>query len=60
MMQLDILQHIPRQNPSGKLHPFQLLHHLENQPEIIRDLLFQKTFPLLCKILLCSFVFAIV
>jgi hypothetical protein len=37
--QLDILQHIPSQNPSEKLHPFQLLHHLENQPEIIKDLL---------------------
>jgi hypothetical protein len=45
-MQLDILQHIPCQNPSEKLHPFQLLHHLENQPEIITDLLiFRWTLP---------------
>jgi hypothetical protein len=36
---LDILPHIPSQNPSEKLYPFLLLHHLENQPEITRDLL---------------------
>jgi hypothetical protein len=41
MMQLDTLQHILCQNPSGKLHPFQLQHHLENQPKITRDLLIQ-------------------
>jgi len=48
MMQLDILQHILCQNPSGKLHPFQLLPHLENQPEINRGLLFHTIFPLCC------------
>jgi hypothetical protein len=47
MMQLDILQHIPCQNLSGKLHPFQLLLHLENQPEINKGLLFHTIF-LLC------------
>jgi len=58
MMQLDILQHIPCQNPSGKLHPFQLLPHLENRPEIKRGLLLHTDFPL-CYATFFVFVFAI-